>query len=169
MIACRARRVDPSDCDEGSYVWRPCEVGGTRTATYMDMKTENRGATPPRALCVALAEDDEPLRDLLADVLRGDGFDVVEASDGRALLDAIAAKTPDLVVTDVQMPHVSGLEVLETLRQKRANIPVVIMTATRDRRIRDAALMSGAAAVFQKPFDIDELRSVVFKFLPRAH
>jgi DNA-binding NtrC family response regulator len=111
---------------------------------------------------VALAEDDDDLRSLLATTLRRAGYRVREFSSGSQLLRTLAPSAPgvDLVIADIRMPGVSGLEVLAKLHGEREPVPVVLMTAFSDRVTHDKALELGAAALIDKPFDLDELLSL---------
>ena len=127
---------------------------------------------PPRVL---LAEDDDELRIFLAAALRADGYEVVESRDGRELCAEIAVvasqqprpPTPDIVVSDVRMPHRSGLEALATLRALDASTPVLLMTAFGDRAVHEEARRLGAA-VLDKPFELDELRTTVLRLARRS-
>ena len=109
-------------------------------------------------LRVAIAEDDPNMRDLVAAVLRDAGYEVIEADDGRELLDTLATCRPDLVVTDIQMPNVDGIEVLEALQ---GAVPVVVMTAVHEDAMRKKAVAYGAKDIVDKPFDVDELRAKI--------
>jgi len=128
---------------------------------------------PPR---VILAEDDLEMRSMLAESLRRDGYQVVEAADGRALEALIRSSfhaTPqgepvDLIVTDVRMPGCSGLSVLEAVREAHWAIPVIVITAYGDEATHDEARQLGAVAVFDKPFDLDDLRTAVLNTVPPA-
>jgi DNA-binding response OmpR family regulator len=122
--------------------------------------------TPPRVL---LAEDDADLRGLLAAALRADGFEVVEAATGPELVAAIAsslmgvggAPPPAVIVTDIRMPGKSGLEVIAGMRGVDVTTPVILITGFGDAAARDQARRLGVAAIFDKPFDLDELRAAV--------
>ncbi len=126
---------------------------------------------PPRIL---LADDDNDLRELLASVLRMDGYEVVEARDGIELLDHIGStmvaggsgEPVDLIVSDIRMPGWSGMQILSGVRRTDWAIPVVLITAYGDRDTDEEADRLGAAAVFRKPFDLDDLRTVVMQLLP---
>lgn len=121
-----------------------------------------------------LAEDDDEMRRLLASVLRNDGYTVVEAADGQEMLDALtAAQTGggdpiNLVVADVRMPRLTGLEVLEQICGAHVTAPVILITAFGDPVTHEKAYELGAAAVLDKPFEFDDLRSVVLYFSRRA-
>lgn len=123
---------------------------------------------------ILLAEDDADMRSLVADALRGDGYDVVELTDGGRLLVNIAARLKDgtggdsldLIVSDIRMPICSGLQILSALRDAHWNTPVILMTAFGDDATRRQA--EGLSAVlFDKPFDLDDLRTAVANLLPR--
>jgi PAS domain S-box-containing protein len=82
--------------------------------------------------CSALvAEDDAAIRHVLRETLESEGWDVVEAGDGRAALDAAAARRPDLILLDLLMPEMDGFEFIEELRKEEANrpIPIIVVTA----------------------------------------
>jgi DNA-binding NtrC family response regulator len=112
---------------------------------------------------VALAEDDDDLRSLLATMLRRAGYRVREFSSGSQLLRTLGPAAPggiDLVISDIRMPGASGLEVLATLHSGEQPVPVVLMTAFGDRSTHEKALEMGAAALLDKPFELDELLSL---------
>ena len=119
-------------------------------------------------LRILLAEDDPEMRALVAGALRRDGFEVDEVDDGEALLDRIEHMVRThrwgyyaAVVTDVRMPVLSGLDILAVLHCSGSMMPVIIITAFGDEEIHAEARELGAAAVFDKPFDVDALRDAV--------
>jgi DNA-binding response OmpR family regulator len=120
---------------------------------------------------VLLAEDDAEFRALLAGALRADGLHVVEVEDGRALLDELTRSLSsrgelmgfDLVVTDIRMPGYSALDVLTGARKALVRTPVIVMTAFGDRSTHEKARQLGTTAFFDKPFSIDEFRTVARK------
>jgi DNA-binding NtrC family response regulator len=118
-----------------------------------------------------LGEDDREMRRLLAEMFRRDGWEVVEAWDGAHLLDLVlrrvAGPAIDVVVSDVRMPGMSGLDVLGAIRRRDAAIPVVLITAFGDAEVRRAALHLGAV-LLDKPFALERLRSLVVG-CARAH
>jgi DNA-binding NtrC family response regulator len=141
-----------------------------RSQSTFNLKEAWLAMNPPRVL---LAEDDTELREFLASALRSDGYDVVEAEDGTELLDALAtgmlrpAESPscDIVISDIRMRGKTGLEVLAGLRQTDWSTPVILITGYGDVHTQTEAERLGAAAVFDKPFDIDDLRTAVLNLV----
>ncbi len=122
---------------------------------------------------IILAEDDQDMRQLLASALSEDGYDVIEIADGAELLQAIHSRQHQRVargiISDIQMPLLSGFDVLADLRSTNPTIPVILITAFGDERTHAAARMLGVAAVFNKPFDVDDLRTAVLNIMPPRH
>jgi CheY-like chemotaxis protein len=151
-------------------------VQGTRSVEQDgDAGSEGRPRTLP--LRVVLAEDDTEVRLLLAHALRKDGHVVIEVASGHELIDMLCVLAldpfeggmPDVVVSDIRMPGKSGLDVLEALHAVSWRTPFVLTTAFGDAATHARARAMGAFAVFDKPFDIDDLRTVVLNAgkLPR--
>ena len=122
---------------------------------------------------ILLAEDDRELRTLLAGALARDGREIVQAADGAELVSQLAnaymrpSARFDLVITDHRMPGIAGLDVLRWLRFSRIRPPVILMTAFGGTEMRAIARGLGSAAVFDKPFQVDDLRTAVeFVFSP---
>ncbi len=109
--------------------------------------------TAPSVLVV----DDEPaIRRLLRTTLAAQGWRVVEAASGAEALDAVAAAAPDVVLLDLGLPDLDGMEVLRRLRAGSA-VPVVVLTAREDEQAKVAALDGGADDYVTKPFGTAEL------------
>lgn len=112
---------------------------------------------------VLIAEDDPALRELLAFCFFREGYAVTSCSDGLCLLERLhdsldgEGEPIDLVVTDIRMPGLTGLEVLESLCDRPHRPPVICMTAFGDPGTHAVARRLRAAATFDKPFDIDIL------------
>ena len=113
-----------------------------------------------------LAEDDYEMRQLLTGMLRNAGYSVVECPDGIAMLTHLAAfllpqdcghEEIHLVISDIRMPGISGLEVLEGKPHARAFPPMILITAFGDNETHARAAKYGAVAILDKPFDVDEL------------
>jgi len=116
---------------------------------------------------ILVADDDPDMRELVATTLRADGYDVGEARDGNELLERLEQAfddpgiRPDVVLTDVMMPGLSGLGVLEALRRAQLHFPVVLMTVLKDPSVHIVAKRLGAVGVLGKPFDVDDLRTAI--------
>ena len=138
------------------------------TTDYGDVKAFEglaRGAAGGRPR-VIVAEDSTEMRRLIASVLRSEGYRVTEARDGMELVDLIEASTlpdgeglPDAVVSDVRMPWLTGMDVLAALDVAGMRMPVILITAFGDAALHAEAQDLGAAAVLDKPFDVEELTS----------
>jgi two-component system KDP operon response regulator KdpE len=112
-------------------------------------------------------EDDGPMRGAVAMNLRGHGYAVVEAVDGEAALVAWEAGRPDLVLLDLGLPGIDGLEVVRRIRGE-ATTPIVILSARGEEREKVAALDAGADDYLTKPFGMDELQARVRAALRRS-
>jgi len=118
----------------------------------------------PRVLVV---DDDPQVVRLLRVNLELEGYDVVSASGGKEALDAVDAEDPDLVVCDVMMPGMDGVEVVRRLRADKKTVPVVMLSAKAMRSDMKAGLDAGANEYVTKPFDPAELIEVVDRLLGR--
>ena len=102
---------------------------------------------------VLLVDDEESLRVTLAGNLELEGHEVLEASDGHQALEVLRNEKVDLVLSDIRMPGLGGVELLQHLRRSHPDLPVLLMTAyTADDQL-DTAVMAGVFAVLKKPFD----------------
>ncbi len=114
-----------------------------------------------------VVDDDEQVRTLVAWQLEAEGFDVSGAADGAAALRAIEADPPDLIVLDLSLPHVDGLDVLTRLR-RTSRIPVIVLTGRGGETDRIVGLDLGADDYLVKPFSPGELAARVRSVLRRA-
>jgi DNA-binding response OmpR family regulator len=119
---------------------------------------------PPRIL---LADDEQSIQTLLSYPLQKDGFEVVRASDGREALARFDEQQFDLVVLDVMMPRLDGLEVCRRLREK-SSVPIIMLTAKTEEIDKVLGLELGADDYITKPFSMREFRSRVKAALRRA-
>lgn len=125
---------------------------------------------PTRAAQIVVAEDDAEMRELLVLALEQDGHEIVEARNGDELfarLDSFWARgrEPDLVISDIRMPGCSGLSVLAHMNDDERSAPVILITGFGDYELHEQATLLGAAAVLDKPFDVDELRLLARRIL----
>lgn len=136
--------------------------------------------TPPasddnRRRRILLAEDDVEMRSLLVLTLQDAGYDVEALPDGLELMDQLAAYLApgapmniDLIISDIRMPWVDGMEVLRNVRQYIGYPKMILITAFGDDSVHSEARRLGAAAVLDKPFDLDQLLAAVQDVLPNG-
>jgi two-component system response regulator (stage 0 sporulation protein F) len=122
---------------------------------------------------ILLAEDDEEMRSLLALMLRKEGYRVTECTNGVSLLDMLSSfflpgeerENFDLIISDIRMPGITGMEMLMGANELDNFPPIILITAFGDKETHMQAERLGAAALFDKPFDIDELLKKVHAIL----
>jgi len=107
-----------------------------------------------------IVDDESAILDSLRILFKNEGFDVAVALGGPAALEALGRAAPDLVLTDVRMPGVNGIDVLVAAKQRDPDLPVVLMTAQAELRTAIEGVNRGAFHYLQKPFDNDELVSI---------
>jgi CheY-like chemotaxis protein len=115
-----------------------------------------------------LVVDDEPgLRAVVREVLEDEGYNVLEASHGAAMLELLAQKRADLVLLDVMMPGGDGRQAYRELRARGdlPEVPVIMMSAA----VRPDGLDSSIAAFLRKPFDLDHLLALVATLIGPSH
>ena len=116
-----------------------------------------------KPVTVLIAEDNSTLADLLSFCFFRQGYSVVRCRDGLSLMERLndgiegTAEPIDLVITDIRMPGLTGLEVLEAFAQRPGCPPIICMTAFGNLETHTQAKQLRAAAMFDKPFDIDVL------------
>jgi two-component system response regulator MprA len=121
------------------------------------------------SVAVLLVDDDEPIRRMLERTLAAEGYGVTSAVDGGAALAAIERAVPDVVVLDVAMPGVDGLDVCRRLRGKGLAVPILLLTARDAVSHRIAGLDAGADDYLVKPFATEELLARIRALLRRGH
>ena len=122
---------------------------------------------------ILLAEDDEEMRKLLAFMLRKEGYRVIECEDGVSLLDMLSSfflngegnENFNLIISDIRMPGITGMEILMGANEMDNFPPIILITAFGDMDTHRQAERLGAAAVFDKPFDIEEMLKKVDSIL----
>ena len=116
------------------------------------MKNEkNTGMT------VLVVDDDPSIRDALAQLLRSEGYSVASAEDGVAALEQLNDAPADLVITDLDMPRMGGLELLKRLRDEGRGLPVIVVTSAEELSSAIAAMRAGADDYLTKPIDFEAL------------
>ena len=121
----------------------------------------------PDSATILLVDDEDAVQKLLAYPLERDGFRIVEARDGEEALERFAAEDVDLVVLDLMLPKLDGLEVCKRLRAQ-SSVPIIMLTARDDELDKVVGLELGADDYITKPFSIREFRSRVRALLRRV-
>jgi len=124
-----------------------------------NMKTE--------AMLILVVDDDPPSVKMISFLLREEGYDVLTASNGVEALRLIDQRVPDLVILDIMMPHIDGLEVCRRIRE-RSNMPIIFLSAKGETRDRVLGLDMGADDYLAKPFEPAELLARVRAVLRRT-
>jgi DNA-binding NtrC family response regulator len=114
---------------------------------------------------VLVVDDDASIRATLADVLAAAGMQVTVAESGAQALARLGADNPDVVLSDVRMDDIGGLELLRTLHERAPDVDVILMTAYDDMPTVVAAMRDGAAEFLTKPLDLTEVRAVMRRVL----
>ena len=117
---------------------------------------------------ILLADDQEMMRDSLAGILVREGHDVVACADGAAAVGRLQSTRFDLLITDLKMPKMTGIELLGESKRLRAEMPVVLMTAFATVNTAVEAMKLGAYDYIQKPFDGDEIKLLVERTLEHS-
>lgn len=124
----------------------------------------------PNARTVLAVDDAMTMRKMVAFTLRGAGFDVIEAGNGVEGLRQLAGKPVDLIITDVNMPQMDGIEFTRQARValRGRPVPILILTTESDQAKKAQARAAGATGWIVKPFQQDQLLAVVAKVLPAS-
>lgn len=121
---------------------------------------------------ILIAEDHQPLAESLLQLLKNRGYQAEYAADGIAALRAIAAAPPDLLILDLKLPGLHGIELLKKLRQspRTGQLPVIIVTGVyKGEQYRQAAASLGVRHYLEKPFKAGDLLAAVSQILPASH
>ncbi|OPY90754.1 MAG: Transcriptional regulatory protein ZraR [Syntrophus sp. PtaU1.Bin208] len=118
---------------------------------------------------ILVVDDDFAHRTMLKTLISGWGYEVSEADDGAAAIEAVRRRPFDLILMDIRMVQVSGIEAMEEIRQINPAIPIILMTAYASVETAVEALKKGAYDYLTKPLDFDELRLVLERGLEHTH
>ena len=136
--------------------WLPAALSAPSGATTTAVVPAETDDGRPRVL---IADDNADMREYLTNLLRSSGYDVSDVADGRQALDAIRSQVPDLLISDVMMPELDGLELLTALRRdlRTAALPVLLLSARAGQEASIEGLQAGADDYLVKPFAAAEL------------
>ncbi len=135
---------------------------GKRDLFYYYVAGDDRIRMKPSILIV---DDDEVIRETLSDVLAKGNYDVYKVGSGHETLSLIRKNVIDLILLDMKLPDVDGLEILKRIKEFDTDILVIIMTAYSDIETAVTAMKSGAYHYINKPFDLEELKLLIEKGL----
>lgn len=140
--------------------------------------SDARSPTPPlpgpeagirRTPTILLVDDDERLTAILQNFLELNGFTVRSAFSGQEALRICADRLPDLILLDVRMPGMGGLEALRRIRHEHAAIPVIVVTYLDEERVREQAAALGVQDYLLKPVNFEDLKSLLHAVLRPHH
>jgi two-component system, chemotaxis family, chemotaxis protein CheY len=120
---------------------------------------------------ILVVDDDDAIRGLVSEVLRDDGYDVREATNGVEALDQLCQERPDLIVLDLMMPVMDGWAFVEECHRKPwcGDVPILVTSASHDLpRTAERLSRFGVRTCLAKPFDVDGLLALVERFVPSA-
>ncbi|GAF12772.1 sporulation initiation phosphotransferase [Bacillus sp. JCM 19046] len=114
---------------------------------------------------VLIVDDQFGIRVLLTEVLQKDGYEMFQAANGKEALDIQAMEDISIVLLDMKIPGMDGVEILKQLKQRQPSIKVIMMTAYGELKMVNEALENGAISYMAKPFDISDVRQAIRKNL----
>ena len=117
---------------------------------------------------ILLVDDEEAIIESIEFALKQEGFEVVKAGDGQEALQKVQLEKPNLIVLDLMLPEVSGLEVCRILRRERNEVPIIMLTAKGEEIDRVIGLEVGADDYLVKPFSLRELTARIRALLRRS-
>ena len=119
------------------------------------------------AKTILIVEDDPKSLTLFRDVLQVSGYSIIEATDGKQGVELAKTSRPDLILMDIQLPEIDGLEATRILKMSvtTSNIPVIALTAFAMKGNQERIIEAGCNGYLTKPYDIKELLKEVAKYL----
>ena len=117
-----------------------------------------------KEVSILVADDDPAMRSLVSDELKDAGYRVVQVSDGLEVMHCLRDVSPDLIITDLRMPH-GGMDVIARIKEVVPKTPVILMTAFGDKETESLAYKWGASAYFNKPVRMADLKEAVKNLL----
>src|SRR5438874_1750078 len=129
-------------------------------------ETDNNRPVQPRRILIA--DDDAATRNMLVELLRGEGYDTLEAKSGGEVLRAVPVEEPDLLLIDLRMPDQDGIQILRRLSAQDISVGnVILMTAYGTSSTTIEAMHLGAYDYITKPFDVDRALFTMCRFFAR--
>ena len=140
----------------------------------MEVQLANQASTPYSSAMnkrqILVVEDEKPIRDMVHFALESDGFQIIEAVDGKQATEKLAQNSPDVILMDWMLPDVSGLELVRRIKRDEitSQIPIIMLTAKTEERDKVQGLDSGADDYITKPFSVKELSARIRAVLRRV-
>ncbi len=110
---------------------------------------------------ILIVEDDEAMRSLLKDILDAEGLATEAVSNGSDALQKLMDQPFDLIITDIQMPGLTGLDILPRIKKLQPRAPVIVITAFGSEKLRRRSIEKGATGYLEKPVHIHQLRTLI--------
>ena len=110
---------------------------------------------------IAIIDDNESMQDSLSDLIESGGFEAQCFGSAKAFLESDSHSRAACLIVDIRMPNISGLELQTKLKQEKCNVPIIFITAFDDAEIRAQAMKEGAVEFFAKPFDHQQLLTML--------
>ena len=136
-----------------------------RKPTRHIISGSNKGPNLPRKAVIAIVDDDHSVREALTSLVRSLGYSAVAFECAEDLLKSKRRRSVSCVITDVQMPGMTGVELHDRLVASGEPIPTILITAFPDERARERALQAGVTCYLAKPFSEDDLLACVRSIL----
>ena len=114
---------------------------------------------------ILIVEDDEAMRALLKDILDEEGFGAEAVSNGSDALQKLFDQPFDVIITDIQMPGLTGLDILPGIRKLQPKAPVIVITAFGSEEVRRRSFEKGATDYLEKPIRIHKLRALIHEMI----
>ena len=124
-------------------------------------------ASPKTPKNILYVDDEETLRLLVRNQLTSEGYNVEVADDGDTAVEVMSRSPQDLVLLDIRMPRMSGIEVLEELKKRQIKPRIIMLTAVDDLSVAIQCVKLGANDYLTKPFDLEHLLSAIQRVLAR--
>ena len=115
---------------------------------------------------ILIADDDEVTRTILEKALEKEGYRIMTAVNGREAVEKVKEESPDLLILDIRMPDMHGLEVLEVVRKENKALPIVVCSGVGQLRDDFAVLSSNISAFITKPVDVEKLKEKIKEICP---
>lgn len=116
---------------------------------------------------ILIIEDDEEMRSLLEDFLKDEGYEADSANNGSEAFGRLAQEPFDLVITDIRMPGLTGLDILSSVKKFQPGLPVIVITAFGGEEVYRRSMARGADGYLEKPIHFHKLRTLLHEMVSR--